>query len=199
MKIRNFIINIIKYVLTTLLIFNLISLVGCTSFNVASSTFSETTEQSQPLAMNTIAGSALGEDEISIDTSSSVAKAEDRKLSEQPDIDTFKEYFRELGLGKLPENGQLPFDLKKDDNIFVSNGGNQLVIYGELLKDAKLSNAIYDLNAKNNIRDKAESPMLIKKGGFVISEPVKIPSGKYEYKIWIGDKLVGVFPFEVKP
>jgi hypothetical protein len=199
MKIRNFIINIIKYVLTTLLIFNLISLVGCTSFNVASSTFSETTEQSQPLAMNTIAGSALGEDEISIDTSSSVTKAEDQKLSEQPDIDTFKEYFRELGLGKLPENGQLPFDLKKDDNIFVSNGENQLVIYGELLKDAKLSNAIYDLNAKNNIRDKAESPILIKKGGFVISEPVKIPPGKYEYKIWIGDKLVGVFPFEVKP
>ena len=38
-----------------------------------------------------------------------------------------------------------------------------------------------------------------KKGGFVISEPVKIPPGKYEYKIWIGDKLVGVFPFEVKP
>ena len=126
MKIRNFIINIIKYVLTTLLIFNLISLVGCTSFNVASSTFSETTEQSQPLAMNTIAGSALGEDEISIDTSSSVAKAEDRKLSEQPDIDTFKEYFRELGLGKLPENGQLPFDLKKDDNILYLTGKTSL-------------------------------------------------------------------------
>ena len=122
-----------------------------------------------------------------------------QELSEKPDEAVFKEYFSELGLGKLPENGALLVDLKKGDSVFVSNGKDQLVIYGSLLKDTKLSNAIYDINARKNIRDKAEFPMVMKKGGFAGSEPVTIPAGKYEYKIWIGDKLVGVFPFEVKP
>jgi hypothetical protein len=120
-------------------------------------------------------------------------------LSEQPDQAAFNEYFTELGLGKLPENGNLPSDLKKNDNIFISNGLEQIVIYGELLLDAKLSTAVYDAGAGKNIRDKSELPMVVKKGGFAESEPVNFPPGKYEYKIWAGSKLTGVFPFEVRP
>lgn len=130
---------------------------------------------------------------------STSTETDEQKLSEQPDEAAFKEYFTELGLGKLPENGKLPLDIKKGDNVFVSNGKDELVIYGDLLKDTKLSNAVYDVSNKKYVKEKVEFPMVIKKGGFAGSEPVTFPAGKYEYKIWIGDKLVGVFPFEVKP
>jgi hypothetical protein len=129
----------------------------------------------------------------------SAAEESKQKLSEQPDESAFKEYFSELGLGKLPSGGSLPVDLKKNDNVFISNGIDQLVIYGTLLKDAKLSNAIYDVKAKKNIREKSEFAMVMKKGGFAGSEPVNLLAGLFEYKIWVADKLVGVFPFEVKP
>ena len=131
--------------------------------------------------------------------SASTAQEGKQKLSEQPDEAVYKEYFSELGLGKLPPGGSLPADLKKGDNVFISNGLDQLVIYGTLLKDAKLSNAIYDTKSKKNIKEKSEFAIIMKKGGFAGSEPVNLPAGLYEYKIWVGDKLAGVFSFEVKP
>jgi hypothetical protein len=178
--------NSIRYPFIILSVIFFMSLLSCNVINfsgAASSTVS-------PSASTAMAGTT---------TEGAATEGGKQELSEQPDEAAFKEYFSELGLGKLPENGSFPLDLKKGDNVFISNGKDQLVIYGNLLKDAKFSNAIYDVNAGKNIREKAEFPMVMKKGGFAGSEPVNIPSGLYEYKIWIGDKLVGVFSFEVKP
>lgn len=184
--------HIVSYISFSLFIMMFMFLTSCATFNISTSSGSK--EESQSQQSSTSASKDTKEE-----TTSSKTGADDSELSEKPDEEAFKEYFSELGLGKLPENGKLPMDLKKNDNIFVSNGKDQLVIYGNLLKDTKLSNAIYDVNAKTNIREKMEFPMVMKKGGFAGSEPVTIPAGKYEFKIWIGDRLVGVFPFEVKP
>jgi len=178
-----------KYILIILSAIIFMPLVSCTAFNISGNTSSTAG----------VSATTAAESSSTAVAATSTTKTENQGLSEQPDEATFKEYFNELGLGKLPENGSLPVDIKKGDNIFISNGRDQLSIYGDLLKDTKLSNAIYDVNAKKNIRGKVEFPLVMKKGGFAGSEPVTIPAGKYEYKIWIGDKLVGVFPFEVKP
>ncbi|MHB1336901.1 MAG: hypothetical protein ACYCXQ_13260 [Candidatus Humimicrobiaceae bacterium] len=181
--------NSIRYLLIILSVIIFMCLMSCNIINFFGSASSTVTSPAATTTAGTIKEGAA-------DT---LAQEEKKQLSQQPNEIAFKEYFSELGLGKLPENGSLPLDLKKGDNVFISNGKDHLVIYGNLLKDAKFSNGIYDVNAGKNIRGKAEFPMIIKKGGFAGSEPVNIPSGLYEYKIWIGDKLVGVFPFEVKP
>ena len=181
--------KILKNILIVLLIILLLPLISCSILKI-----SEKTDSTAPATSATIAESTS-----EANSATSLTTEEKQTLSEKPDEAAFKEYFTELGLGKLPENGKLPLDLKKGDNVFVSNGKDQIVIYGNLLKDTKLSNAIYDVNAKKNIREKTELPMIIKKGGYAGSEPVNIPAGKYEYKIWVDSKLAGVFPFEVKP
>ena len=134
-----------------------------------------------------------------LETTNSLVPEDESKLSEQSGGASFGGYFSELGLGKLPAGGIMPADLKKEENVFVSNGTDQLVIYGTLLKDAKLSSVIYDVKTKNNAREKTEFAMVMKKGGFTGSEPVNLYAGLFEYQIWIADKLVAVFPFEVRP
>jgi len=178
----------LKFLLIALSVFIFVSLVSCNLINFSGAS-GPTIEFIQPAeSANTATGTTL-----------SSGKEEKQGLLLQPGESVFKDYFGELGLGKLPSGGNLPADLKKDDKIFISYGLDQIVIYGNLLKDAKLSNAIYDKSSGKNIREKAEFPVLIKKGGFAGSEPVNLPPGMYEYKIWIGDNLVGVFSFEVKP
>ncbi|MHB1346692.1 MAG: hypothetical protein ACYCXK_04280 [Candidatus Humimicrobiaceae bacterium] len=178
----------LRFLLAALHVFIFASLVSCNLINF-SGVSGPTVEYVKPSAeANTVTG-----------TSVSSGLEEKQILSQQPDETAFKDYFGELGLGKLPSGGNLPADLKKDDNIFISYGLDHLVIYGYLLKDAKLSNAVYDIISEKNLREKAEFPVLVRKGGFAGSEPVNLPPGLYEYKIWIGDSLVGVFPFEVKP
>ena len=178
----------LRFLLIALSVFIFASFVSCNliSFSGASGPTIEFIQP--PESVNTVTGTTL-----------SSGIEEKQELSHQPDESVFKDYFNELGLGKLPSGGNLPADLKKDDKIFISYGLDQIVIYGDLLKDAKFSNAIYDITSGKNIREKAEFPVPVKKGGFAGSEPVNLPPGMYEYKIWIGDNLVGVFSFEVKP
>ena len=186
MNIKN---NLIRYLLIILSSVIFTGLMSCNIINFSFSTNS-TVLPSTPAAMTSTTSQGA--------TDSSTEESK-QKLSEQPDETAFKEYFSELGLGKLPSGGSLPVDLKKNDNVFISNGTDQLVIYGTLLKDAELSSAIYDVAAKKNIREKSEFAIIMKKGGFAGSEPVNLYAGLFEYKIWTADKLVGVFPFEVNP
>jgi hypothetical protein len=181
--------NLIRYIIIILTVSIFTGLVSCNIIN-----FSFNTGSAPASSTSTVSASTTNEA-----AAESSIEAGKQKLSEQPDEAVFKEYFTELGLGKLPSDGILPADLKKNDNVFISNGVDRLVIYGTLLKDAKLTNAIYDTRGKNNIRQKNEFAMVIKKGGFAEIEPVNLHAGSFEYKIWVGDKLAGVFPFEVKP
>jgi len=116
-------------------------------------------------------------------------------LSEQPDRATFQKYFSELGIGKMPaEVKNPPFDLQKNVNVFTA--GDQLCLYGTIIQECQIRNAIYDVNAQKVVKTGGlPKPMT---GGFAGWEPVDLPAGKYECKVYVGDALVGVFPFEVR-
>jgi hypothetical protein len=116
-------------------------------------------------------------------------------LSEQSDVAVFQKYFSELGIGKMPtEVKNPPLDLKKNVNVF--SAGDQICLYGTLIQECQIRNAIYDVAAQKVVRAGGlPKPMI---GGFAGWEPIDLPAGKYEYKVYVGDALVGVFPFEVR-
>jgi hypothetical protein len=115
-------------------------------------------------------------------------------LSEQPDTATFQKYFSELGLGKIPTDGKFPQDLQRNATVFAP--GEQICLYGDIIQECQLRNTTYDVGAKKVINEGGlPKPMT---GGFAAWEPLTIPVGKYEYKVYVTDVLVAVFPFEVR-
>ncbi len=114
-------------------------------------------------------------------------------LSEQPETTAFRKYFTELGIGKLPEGGKLPLDLQKNASIFAP--GEKLLLYGSAIQDITISSLYYNLVTK----EKVDGDQIAQKaGGFASGGPLSLPAGKYEYKVYIDQALVGVFPFEVR-
>jgi hypothetical protein len=125
----------------------------------------------------------------------SSAPAPSSTLSEQPDKVTFQKYFSELGIGKMPaEVKNPPLDLQKNVNVFTA--GDQICLYGTTIQECQIRTALYDVNAQKVInKGGLPKPMM---GGFAGWEPVNLSTGEYEYKVYVGDALVGVFPFEVR-
>jgi hypothetical protein len=119
------------------------------------------------------------------------------KISEQSNEETFNEYFTDIGLGILPPGGELPMDLHQNVEVF-SRGGGQLCLYGTLTKDSSVATAIYDSAKKKYVAEKTAYPKTLEKGGFAGCSPVDMAAGKYEYKVYIGDTLVALLPFEVQ-
>jgi hypothetical protein len=116
-------------------------------------------------------------------------------LSEQPDRATFQKYFSDLGIGKMPEEVKdPPVDLQKNVSVFTA--GDQICLYGTVILECQIRSAVYDVSAKKVVRE-GGLPQAIE-GGFAGWEPVDLPVGKYEYKVYVGDVLVGVYPFEVQ-
>lgn len=114
--------------------------------------------------------------------------------SEQPDEATFIKYFSELGLGKVPSGAQFPTGFEKNATVFTS--GDQIGLYGNTLIECSPRNIIYDTQAQKTVREGGfPKPM---EGGFAGAEALDLPTGKYEYKVYVDDTLVAVFPFEVK-
>jgi hypothetical protein len=116
-------------------------------------------------------------------------------LSEQPDKATYQKYFSELGIGKMPaEVKNSPMDLQKDVNVFTK--GDQICLYGTIILECQVQSSVYDVAAKKVVKSGGlPKPMT---GGFAGWEPLDLAVGKYEYKVYVGDALVGVFPFEVR-
>jgi len=115
-------------------------------------------------------------------------------LSEQPDKTAFNKYFSDMGLGRLPAGGQLPTDLQKNVTTFAT--GDQISLYGNIIEECQVRTAIYDVQAKKVVKEGGlPKPM---KGGFAGAEPLDIPTGKYEFKVYVGSALVAIFPFEVR-
>ena len=114
--------------------------------------------------------------------------------SEQPDEATLKKYFSELGLGKIAPGGQLPLSLEKNATLFTAE--DQIGLYGNILVECTPRHIIYDTQAQKTVLEGGFPYAL--KGGFAGTGPVDIPAGKYEYKVYVDDTLVAVFPFEVK-
>lgn len=116
-------------------------------------------------------------------------------LSEQPDMAAFQKYFKELGLGKVPPGVKdLPTELQKNATVFAA--GDQICLYGEIILECQIRNTVYDV-ATGKIVNEGGLPRPMT-GGFAGWEPLSIPVGKYEYKVYVEDVLVAVFPFEVR-
>jgi len=64
------------------------------------------------------------------------------EISEQPDGKAFKEYFSDIGLGKLPAGGEFPNDIQQNINIFSPD--DQICLYGTIIKEVTISTAIFD-------------------------------------------------------
>jgi len=115
--------------------------------------------------------------------------------SVQPDIATFQKYFKELGLGKVPPGVKdFPTDLQKNATVFTTE--DQICLYGEIILECMPRNTVCDSETGNVVSEGGlPRPMT---GGFAGWEPLTIPAGKYEYKVYVDDVLVAVFPFEVR-
>lgn len=115
--------------------------------------------------------------------------------SEQPDKATYQRYFSDMGLGKLPSGGQLPLDLQQNATVFTQ--GDQIGIYLSVIQEVQVRTAIYDVEAKKVVKE-GGFPKPLTPSNYAGAEPLTIPSGKYEYKVYVSDVLVAVFPFEVR-
>jgi len=126
-------------------------------------------------------------------------------LSEQPDKATFEKYFSitpaPMGLGKILTSENFSQELQQNVTVFA--GGDQITLYGNIIKECQQPRyAIYDVLAKKVIKEGGLSFPPIKSGfdavGFVSVDTLEAPIGKYEYKVYVSDVLVAVFPFEVR-
>jgi hypothetical protein len=141
--------------------------------------------------------------EVVADPSSQPTPQPSPTSSEQPDKTTYDNYFLNqpapMGIGKL--TGTVPQDLQQNVTLFAI--GDQIVLYGNIIKECQQPRyAIYDVQAKKVIKEGALSFPPMKSGfdavGFVSIDTLDIPVGKYEYKVYVSDVFVAVFPFEVR-
>ena len=116
-------------------------------------------------------------------------------LSEQPDKATFNKYFSNMGLGKIPPGGQLPIDLQQNATIFTQ--GDQISLYFSVIQEVQIRTTIYDIATQNVVKEGGLPGSLVP-NNYAGAEPLTIPAGTYEYKVYVGDVLVAVFPFEVR-
>ena len=127
-------------------------------------------------------------------TSTSTSSTPITPTPEQPDKATYQRYFSDMGLGKLPSGGQLPLDLQQNATVFTQ--GDQIGIYLSVIQEVQVRTSIYDVEAKKVVKE-GGFPRSLMPSNYAGAEPLTIPAGTYEYKVYVGDILVAVFPFEV--
>jgi len=131
---------------------------------------------------------------------SPLVEAVDENLSEQPDKSKYNEYFTNIFIAKLPIGAE--FNPWKIIKTKVFTAGEQFCTSMDMKKQVPantLSSAIYDVNAKQDIKPRMGTfPQALGPGNSTGCEPLAQTIGKYEYKIYINDILVAVLPFEVK-
>lgn len=116
-------------------------------------------------------------------------------LSEQPDMATYRKYFSDLGLGKTPADAKSPQDIQRNVTIFTAV--DYITLYGTIIQEVQISARYYNVATMQSVNAPAP-PSALQKGGFASSCTLDLSPGKYEFKVYVGDILVGVFPFEVR-
>ncbi len=72
-----------------------------------------------------------------------------------------------------------------------------MTLYGTVIQEVQISAKYYSVATKESA-DAPAPPMPLKIGGFASSSAFNLSPGKYEFKVYVGNALVGVFPFEVR-
>lgn len=128
-------------------------------------------------------------------TSPPTSAAPTATLSEQPDMATYHKYFSDLGIGRMPAGENVsPLELEKNVTVFKTT--DQICLYGTIILECQLRSTMYDTAAGKVVEEGGlPKPMT---GGFAGWEPMPVPAGKYEYKVYVGDVIVAIFPFEVQ-
>jgi hypothetical protein len=116
-------------------------------------------------------------------------------LSEQPDKAAFQKYFSEMGLGNTPADAKGPQDIQR--NVTTFTAVDYITLYGTVIQEVQISAKYYNVATKQSV-DAPAPPTPLKVGGFASSSTLNLSPGKYEYKVFVGDVLVGIFPFEVR-
>jgi hypothetical protein len=178
-----------------LLVFMLgLALTGCTAQN---KTAGETTT---PQTETTTAAETTAAETTSAETQST------EQLSEQPDKAKYDEYFTEFYLGKAPRGQQMPQIHPGSPGliktaVFIASE-DQFCVVGTVKKaiPGSFSFAVYDTVAKKDFVSKTVPfPEGLGVGSFGwANDPIRYPTGKYEFKLYIDDALVAVVPFEVR-
>ena len=83
-----------------------------------------------------------------------------------------------------------------EKNATVFSSGEQIALFFNSTQEVLVQWKIYDVQAKTVIKEGGFPRPL--KGSYGGWEPLDIPAGKYEYKVYVGDVLVEIFPFEVR-
>jgi hypothetical protein len=122
------------------------------------------------------------------------------QLSEQPDKAKYDEYFTEFYLAKLPVGTDMgASNPPVKTTVFIASE-DQFGSIMSVIKDipaGSIAGAVYDTVAKKDFEPKMAFPMALKASNYAGFQPLKYPTGKYEYKVYIDDVLVVVIPFEV--
>ena len=107
---------------------------------------------------------------------------------------TYQKYFILLGIGKMPP---VITDPAKEllQNVSVFKTTDLIALYGETIVECQIQSKFYDVAAGKVVHEGGlPQPIL---GGFATWDIVNLPIGHYEYKVYVDNILVGVFPFEV--
>ena len=115
-------------------------------------------------------------------------------LSEQPDKVTFDKYFTSMQIAKVPVGAEEPEDIQMNAYFFAP--GEQLGLFFTSTQEVLVRHEIYDVQAQKVVSE-GGAPRPVE-GNFGGWEPLDIPVGKYEYKVYADDVLVAIFPFEVR-
>jgi hypothetical protein len=100
-----------------------------------------------------------------------------------------------MGLGRMTPDAKSPQDIQR--NVAAFTAGDIFTLYGTVIQEVQISARYYNVATKESV-DAGGPPTPLKVGGFGSSSTLNLLSGKYEYKVYIGDVLVAVFPFEVR-
>jgi hypothetical protein len=118
---------------------------------------------------------------------------------------TFRMYFKDFSLARLPpgidpsSDEEWPMHLQKT-NIFTQDD-KTIVTMGEVLKEVQLKAGYYDVQTGSFVGGDPTSTgpgMTLSPGGFAGAEPLTLPKGNYELRLYVGETLVAILSFDVK-
>jgi len=118
-------------------------------------------------------------------------------------IDTLKydEYFRSIYLGKIANGQEVGYGAVPEITGVFTKGKDQYCTIVEVKKEipqGTYASAIYDVNSKTYFKQKTAFQGVFDLGTNAGCGSIPVPAGKYEYRSYLDDVLIFVFPFEVR-